>query len=73
MTFEPFHCTFVGDTQGFKVSPVEGTLERRGGDVTELEVSYKGNVRRAAALVVVYAAVDSPVATRDVSGLTIRR
>lgn len=43
MTFEPFHCTFVGDTQGFKVSPVEGTLERRGGDVTELEVSYKGN------------------------------
>lgn len=52
MTFEPFHCAFVGDTQGFKVSPEEGTLERRGGAATELDVSYKGNVRRAAALVV---------------------
>eukprot|EP00904_Undaria_pinnatifida_P000745 jgi/Undpi1/10671/HiC_scaffold_29.g13120.m1 len=43
MTFEPFHCTFVGDTQGFKVSPEEGTLARRGGTPTELDVSYKGN------------------------------
>ena len=52
MTFEPFHCAFVGDTQGFKVSPEEGTLERRGRAATELDVSNKGNVRRAAALVV---------------------
>lgn len=44
MTFEPFHCTFVGDTQGFKVSPEEGTLNRRGGEATALEVSFKGNV-----------------------------
>lgn len=44
MTFEPFHCTFIGDTRGFKVTPEEGTLSRRGGDPLELEVSYKGNV-----------------------------
>lgn len=44
MTFEPFHCTFVGDSRGFKVTPEEGTLNRRGGDPQELDVSYKGNV-----------------------------
>lgn len=44
MTYEPFHCTFVGDTRGFKVTPEEGTLNRRGGDPQELDVSYKGNV-----------------------------
>lgn len=46
MTFEPFHCTFVGDTQGFKVDPEEGTLNRRGGEATVLDVSFKGNVSR---------------------------
>ncbi|CAN0517441.1 unnamed protein product, partial [Ectocarpus sp. 8 AP-2014] len=45
MTFEPFHCTFVGDARGFKVTPEEGTLNRRGGDPQELDVSYMGNVR----------------------------
>lgn len=44
MTFEPFHCTFVGDARGFKVTPEEGTLNRRGGDPVELDVSYQGNV-----------------------------
>lgn len=44
MTFEPFHCTFVGDTNGFSVSPTEGTLNRRGGEATVLDVSYKGQV-----------------------------
>lgn len=44
MTFEPFHCTFVGDARGFQVTPEEGTLNRRGGDPQELDVSYKGNV-----------------------------
>ncbi|CAM9854941.1 unnamed protein product [Pylaiella littoralis] len=43
MTFEPFRCTFVGDARGFKVTPEEGTLNRRGGDPLELDVSYKGN------------------------------
>ncbi|CAM9126765.1 unnamed protein product, partial [Ectocarpus sp. 12 AP-2014] len=43
MTFEPFHCTFVGDARGFKVTPEEGTLNRRGGDPQELDVSYMGN------------------------------
>lgn len=46
MTFEPFHCTFVGDSRGFSVTPEEGTLSRRGGDPQELDVSYKGNVSR---------------------------
>lgn len=45
MTFEPFHCTFMGDTNGFSVSPAEGTLNRRGGEATVLDVSYKGQVR----------------------------
>lgn len=44
MTYEPFHCTFVGDSRGFQVTPEEGTLNRRGGDPQELDVSYKGNV-----------------------------
>lgn len=44
MTFEPFHCAFVGDARGFKVTPEEGTLNRRGGDPLELDVSYQGNV-----------------------------
>lgn len=44
MTFEPFHCTFVGDTNGFEVSPTEGTLARRGGEPTVLDVSYLGKV-----------------------------
>eukprot|EP00903_Cladosiphon_okamuranus_P018773 g17270.t1 len=43
MTYEPFHCTFVGDSRGFQVTPEEGTLNRRGGDPQELDVSYKGN------------------------------
>ena len=46
MTYEPFHCTFVGDSRGFQVTPEEGTLNRRGGDPQELDVSYKGNVSR---------------------------
>lgn len=44
MTFEPFHCSFVGDKQGFEVSPVEGTLARRGGEPTTLDVSFLGRV-----------------------------
>lgn len=46
MTYEPFHCTFVGDSRGFQVTPEEGTLNRRGGDPQEFDVSYKGNVSR---------------------------
>lgn len=46
MTFEPFHCTFVGDTNGFEVNPAEGTLARRGGEATTLDVSYLGSVSR---------------------------
>lgn len=46
MTYEPFHCTFVGDSRGFQVTPEEGTLNRRGGDPQELDVSYRGNVSR---------------------------
>lgn len=44
MTFEPFHCTFVDDTFGFSVKPTEGTLNRRSGEPTMLEVSFKGKV-----------------------------
>lgn len=44
MTFEPFHCTFVGDTVGFSVKPAEGTLERRGGEPTLLDVMFLGKV-----------------------------
>ncbi|CAM9592906.1 unnamed protein product, partial [Choristocarpus tenellus] len=40
MTFEPFHCSFIGDTEGFAVNPVEGTLNRRGGEATLLDVHY---------------------------------
>lgn len=47
MTFEPYHCTFVGDTTGFSVNPAEGTLERRGGEATLLDVQYLGKVSRS--------------------------
>lgn len=44
MTFEPFHCTFIGEARGFKVSPTEGTLNRRGGEATMLDVSFNADV-----------------------------
>lgn len=46
MTFEPFHCSWVGDSDGFSTNPVEGTLNRRNGDATILDVAYLGKVCR---------------------------
>ncbi|CAM9497158.1 unnamed protein product [Discosporangium mesarthrocarpum] len=42
MTFEPYHCTFIGETTGFSVEPAEGTLNRRNGDPIPITVLYKG-------------------------------
>ncbi|CAM9979234.1 unnamed protein product [Ascophyllum nodosum] len=42
MTFEPFHCSWAGDSVGFSVNPAEGTLNRRNGDPTLLDVAYLG-------------------------------